>query len=852
MSRELSPIHRAPLGGEYYVFRDAVHNLIEIEDAHDGEYIRELLRTPELQRLRLIKQNGLSSLVYPSIETTRFPHALGSFHIAQRITKSLFEHQPPRGEELPEYLRLTRPDCLAFSVAALLHDIGHGPLSHIWEECWAEPLGLKNFHEHMGRKIVSDPSTSIGKLLSESAAHHAISDIGPGILRFLKGEHHLDYLFPLLEGNLDVDRLDFIARDTRAAGVTYGSHDLEWIIRSFRFARLPARYIDKEHPHWVIAIDGRKGLSTLVQFLHARENMYRLVYYHKTTRAATCMLSLLFKRARLLAEKGSLMCDSRALRDAISLKPNEDMSVQQFLRLDDSDIWSSIKAWAAESADSIIKDLSRRLLSRDLFKVFLLSEDVYKRLRDIDKPECGRNLRTLAKTRLDCSADDAEYYYALDETTYDVIGRSQQKLRDVWIMESGSLGFQFQTLRDYWRKEVRSPVSRSQYLLVVHPALVPDLDGIVKRLSFPSDSVEESAPLPEAPPPYRLVAPLSAKGAWKEVYVAANTTPGSAPETIVALKRYKTIEGELTAIQRDVTAINLLAGFHGHLSSPRLLPQKNGETWILEPLWTGSLEDLAWKDGPRRDILEIFEIAEQLFSALAWLHGRNLRHTDIKPDNCGIVAAGSAEKMYVLGDFGCLSSVPDKMPSDPRLLGTLRTRAPEIIENARISLKSDVWAMAATIYSLCLMRYPFVAFDMPHHDQIGRTQREKEIQSNMPTLIAEHRKSVQDLLPPILSDVLEKCFDEEKTRPSAQHTLDLLRTRRAELVRREERLFKTAWQRAEDVVEQSKIKEELFRAGTLAEERRQELRDLVTAYQDFVPPLLKVSLQTLLSQAQPG
>src|SRR5258708_2844783 len=171
MLGEFLPIHRAPFGGEYYVFRDAIHNLIEIEDADDGRYVRDLLRTLEMQRLRRIRQNGLSSLVYPSMETSRFPHALGSFHIARRIANSLIDRQPRPEEGFPECLRLTKRDSLAFSIAALLHDIGHGPLSHAWEECWAEPRGMKHFHEQMGSEILRSTATEIGRALTHTWAH---------------------------------------------------------------------------------------------------------------------------------------------------------------------------------------------------------------------------------------------------------------------------------------------------------------------------------------------------------------------------------------------------------------------------------------------------------------------------------------------------------------------------------------------------------------------------------------------------------------------------------------------------------------------------------------------------------
>jgi len=851
MAREFSPIHRAPVGGEYYVFRDAIHNLIEIESAEDGTYVRKLLQTPELQRLRRIRQNGLSSLVYPSIETTRFPHALGSFYIARRISDSLVARQPHQDDGFPECLRVNDRDGLAFSVAALLHDIGHGPLSHVWEECWAEPRGFgHDFHERMGRRILADGTTEIGKLLSERDIHPTFANIGEDVIRFLSNKHHLDYLLPLLEGNLDVDRLDFTARDTRSAGVTYGFHDLEWIIRSLRFARLPARYFSGSQPRWVIAIDGRKGLSTLVQFLHARENMYRLVYYHKTTRTTTRMLALLFKRASNLASKSALTCQSNALRAVFELNA-EEVTPTQFLKLDDSDIWSTIKSWAETDSDPILSDLSRMLLSRDLFKTFLLSEDVYTRLQEIDSPLYGYNLRTMVKARLNCAEEDAEYYYAFDSTQFDVIGRSPDKpWQDVWIMESGALGFQFQTLRQYWKKEVRSSESWCQYSLLVHPKVVQDLAGIVARLSFPADSAKKVTGQPSAPHPYRVVAPLGSEGAWKQVYVGTNTEPGSAPENIVALKRYKTLEGESTAIERDVKAINLLSTAstpHEHLSNPRLLRNGGGETWIMEPLWTGSLEDMLKKHGPRRDILEIVEIAEQLFSGLAQLHHDKLRHTDIKPDNCGVLA-GSGGKKYVLGDFGCLSSSPDKMPNDVRLLGTLRTRAPEVIASNRISLKADVWSMAATIYAVCLMQYPFVPFDAPHHDSSDRAEREEKIRSNITELLKNHQKKVRESLPPVFGRILKKCFENEEERLSAQKAFEAFRSIRSKLSGRNESLFRTAWQRAEDIVQRFEGQEPTVEVQSLSEAQRNEIEEIIKTHKDFVPLSLKNSLSDLLGK----
>ena len=157
---------KRPLGGEYYVFRDSIHNVIEIDDEADGRLLRQILDTKEMQRLRHIRQNGLAFLVYPSLETTRFPHILGSFHVGQKLVYSLNSRQPLTEEGIPASLRLDVQNCRAFCFASVLHDIGHGPLSHIWEDM-IQNLGctIPENHETWDRRIINSDETEIGALL---------------------------------------------------------------------------------------------------------------------------------------------------------------------------------------------------------------------------------------------------------------------------------------------------------------------------------------------------------------------------------------------------------------------------------------------------------------------------------------------------------------------------------------------------------------------------------------------------------------------------------------------------------------------------------------------------------------
>jgi hypothetical protein len=632
---------------------------------------------------------------------------------------------------------------------------------------------------------------------------------------------------------LDIDRLDFMARDTQSAGVNYGIHDLEWIIRSLRFALLPAPLAGGV-PQWIVAIDARKGLSTLVQFLNARANMYQLVYHHKTTRAATLMLHLLFRRASELARNGQLSGPSTSLNLALTtteLLPN------QFLDLDDSDIWMSLKQWAKGSADSILRNLSSGTINRDLYKVFSLNKDVFTHLKRVDDEEFGRTLAHRAAARMSCSIDDAQYYYGFDQLEFDVIGRQATRaVDDVWIMQSGALGFEYQTLRRYWEAEIGAPTSYQQFLLIVHRDLVEDLSGIVERLSFPAASADQLKTLPAAPEPYKVLGPLGAEGVWKEVYVGASTQPGADPGApLVALKRYKQPSAAQGAVRRDVNTINLLVPPHENLAHARLLPISGEDTWILEELWVASLEDFVKKQGKRTDLWEIFDIATQLFAGLLELHRKHLRHTDIKPDNCGILYGGHRELRYVLGDFGCLSSTPTQFPApDASLLGTLRTRAPEVISQTGISLASDVWAMGATIYSLCTLEYPFMPFDAPHGDRAGRDQRELAIKENLGPQLEDFQRRFHASLPPVLAEILGLCFEPADSRPIAEVLHQQFEQRRKELDQDERRW---AWQQAESIHELYQLEQT---AGTGASNRdlTSEVRMLTTTLRQYIPPQL--------------
>ena len=223
------------------ILRDPVHGLIAF-DGMSERVLRSLLDTREVQRLRRVRQLGLASLVFPGAEHTRFAHAIGTAHVMQ----ALLERIDVCSDELPPDKKLdeeARADALA---AALLHDLGHGPFSHLFEEV----LPHAKHHEQWTREILLDPSTEVHQTLEWISA-----GMSQRVVALLQGSYRIAYLSQSVSGTLDVDRADYLLRDSHMTGVRYGLYDLDWLLHALTFACVEDR--------WVLAVQGRKGLPRL-------------------------------------------------------------------------------------------------------------------------------------------------------------------------------------------------------------------------------------------------------------------------------------------------------------------------------------------------------------------------------------------------------------------------------------------------------------------------------------------------------------------------------------------------------------------------------------------------------------
>lgn len=336
------------------ILRDPIHGLVAFE-GDDERVVATLLATREVQRLRRVRQLGLTSLVFPGAEHSRFAHAIGTAHVMQKLQRRIREVHA----DLPPDQRLDGDASREALAAALLHDLGHGPFSHLYEE--VQPSA--RHHEAWTVDAIRDDATEV---------HRALEGLSRGmagrVADMLEGRHRLRYLARSVSGMLDVDRADYLLRDSHMTGVRYGLYDLEWLLRAFTFG-----WVDTEEGgQHVLAVEGRKGLPPFESFFLARHFMYQQVYHHKATRAAEALIRGVFARVGELVREGSPPEPlPRALRDAAL---GEKVSLGDYLRLDDPALMSCFAAWE-RSDDPILATLAAQLQTRRLPKTVPLTTE---------------------------------------------------------------------------------------------------------------------------------------------------------------------------------------------------------------------------------------------------------------------------------------------------------------------------------------------------------------------------------------------------------------------------------------------------------------------------------------------
>jgi hypothetical protein len=338
------------------VFKDPIHGLIEL--GGDDRELIAVLGTRAFQRLRRIKQMGFGWLVYPGAEHSRFGHALGAFHIARRVAG-----------------RLALEPALArhVKIAALLHDIGHGPFSHAWEQIFPACD-----HEHWGMRIVTEPGELRDVLTGLDPALPAV------LASFWEKTYRPAFARKLVSSQLDVDRLDYLLRDDYYSGARYATFDLDWILHALRLETIgpgphatdPTAAADRID----LVVDYRRGKYVVEQYLFARSCMYAQVYHHKTVHATEWMFIKLMQRFCQLTREGR---EPPGLPAAGHLARGLTLPVAGYLWLDDVSVMSALDTWAGQgyggeadaAEDPILRDLAFRMVRRRLFKSIDLGDE---------------------------------------------------------------------------------------------------------------------------------------------------------------------------------------------------------------------------------------------------------------------------------------------------------------------------------------------------------------------------------------------------------------------------------------------------------------------------------------------
>jgi len=378
------------------IYRDSVHNIIRIDTtAADGQLLVALIDTPEFQRLRRVRQLGLAYFAYQSAEHSRFTHSLGALHLATRILDRL------RGK-----YQISDEDRLAVRVAALLHDVGHGPFSHVVESI----LGFH--HEQFTIDAVLSEGTEVGRLLKDYSPSLACD-----VAAIIRGDFRNVALSQIVSSQLDADRMDYLLRDSQMTGAKYGIYDLEWVIKSIE--------IDEAADHLYVSAG---GIYAVEDYLQARYYMFRQVYFHRTLRASEAVLKMLLRRAIDLYQNGAALWfrPDSAMEKVLR---GEHLTLAEHLSLDDNDILFYIKQWK-DSDDRILADLASRFLNRRLFKAV-----------DLDMPEEQRDeFVEQARQNVDAAGFDPEYYF-VDDTGGDAphyfYTRRSSAPKDLIFVEEG-------------------------------------------------------------------------------------------------------------------------------------------------------------------------------------------------------------------------------------------------------------------------------------------------------------------------------------------------------------------------------------------------------------------------------
>ena len=334
------------VGDKRYI-RDALHGDILVSDV-----VSRIIDTQSFQRLRYIQQLATCHYAFPSATHSRFSHSLGVYHLADRLVCDLAERYPERFSPRDTYL---------VPLAALLHDVGHPPFSHMFET----PKVFASYadHEEWGRRILTDPKCDLAVTLQETLGEDV-----DRLLAIMRGDDDVEpFLHEIMSSQLDVDRLDYLMRDQFVTGADVGGFDLERLLRAINIS---------EDGHLVVS---EQSISAVEAYLVTRLHLHQSVYFHKLSQLTSVYYVRALARAKELHEIGTLPL-SLKMRDMLS---NRELTPYRYSQLTDSFVIADVFQWA-DHGDKVLSGYADRLSSRDGF---------HKRIRIMLNEEQVENMR---------------------------------------------------------------------------------------------------------------------------------------------------------------------------------------------------------------------------------------------------------------------------------------------------------------------------------------------------------------------------------------------------------------------------------------------------------------------------
>ncbi|MEH6537820.1 MAG: HD domain-containing protein [Psychroserpens sp.] len=362
------------------IFNDPIYGFITIPNS----LIFDLIEHKYFQRLRRISQMGLSYLVYPGAHHTRFHHAIGCMHLMQKAVNVLRFKDVTVSEDEEK----------ALYIAILLHDIGHGPFSHAMEHSIVNGIS----HEEISRRFMQKLNTEFNGSLTLA-------------IQIFEGNYNRPFLCELISSQFDMDRADYLKRDSFYTGVAEGNINSERLITMLNV-------VDD-----TLVVE-EKGIYSVEKFLVARRFMYWQVYLHKTGLVAEQLLMRVLKRAKELSNSGIDLKASDALsyflKNEITAKNFDDLTLETFSRLDDTDVMAAMKEWQYHD-DFVLSHLCKMIINRDLLKIKLKNKPIKSSTLD-------KHIQRLIET-YHISEKEAKYFVFINEISNQAYQSKIQKIK---------------------------------------------------------------------------------------------------------------------------------------------------------------------------------------------------------------------------------------------------------------------------------------------------------------------------------------------------------------------------------------------------------------------------------------